>query len=1120
MTTNIKKFFFLILIVLFKFSYSQVTFNEIQSSNDLTITDNFLEYDDWIELYNPTNTAIDLAGYFMSDDLNDPLKHQFKFGSAALTTIPANGYLLLWADDDEEQGTNHLNFKLNASGGETIFLISSDQTTIIDSLQLPAIKTDESYLKQPDGANTAYLNLTPTPGASNNTVSPYLSEPLISLKSGRYNGSQTISITADSGASIYYTTDGSTPTTNSAIYNGAITINSSQTIKAFAVKPGFFDSKMVYESYMLGVTSNLSIVNVSINPDYLFDDQVGMYVEGTNGIPGMCMDDPRNWWQDWEYEATVTLYEKNGDVGFNESCGIKISGGCGRNHDKKSFNIKFKDEYGIGTLNYKLFADSDADVFDGFKLRSAKLRNRIDDVFPQKTIENQIDIDLQYARPVALYLNGAYWGLYYIRDRINPGYLQTHHTKVDHDNIDYIKWPNSDGLWWEYAIEAVTQGDNMAYYQMHNFAVNNDLSIDANYKIATGQIDVNELINYLVCEIYLNNSDWPENNIEIWKERTPEGKWRWALFDLDRTARSEVWAGGGFINTTLFDEFLNNMDATKRRNPKSTELYRSLFENNTFRNEFVQRMNTYAQTIWNYNRTHPMFNELINEISPEMTAETNRWSGWDLNTWNTGIFEMDTFFKHRPVYARQMLKNVLSLGNEITLSLNADANTLGSVVMHQNFFEVPYNFSGTYFNDVELWLHAIPKPGYRFVEWQEIADNNYKYNQNLYKQYASNQTLTPIFEPALELVINEIYYNPTGTTEEEEFIELYNPDDKAKSLWGYQFTNGIQFQFPQNSIIQPGEYIVIAHNDSAYVGNGYQVFEWECGSLDNDGEAIVFSNPANEVLDSVYYNDNNFWNQKADGQGFSLALLDSIINNNVPTSWEAQTLASAISPGRKNDFCTAMQSSPTVIDVSCNGANDGFIVANISGGTRPLTYSWSNGQTNNVASNLSTGTHILTTTDLYNCTRVDSFTITEPTPLQASVIVTNAGSTPINNGAIDLTVTGGILPYTYSWSNTATTQDVVNIPAGTYSLSIADANNCPFTISNIEVFNDCLSNLIYNNQPQHTSGVYQVADFIQSNGKIEVTENISFQADTYIELNNSFEVEQNGCFEAIINGCD
>jgi len=74
-------------------------------------------------------------------------------------------------------------------------------------------------------------------------------------------------------------------------------------------------------------------------------------------------------------------------------------------------------------------------------------------------------------------------------------------------------------------------------------------------------------------------------------------------------------------------------------------------------------------------------------------------------------------------------------------------------------------------------------------------------------------------------VLNIFYYNPAGTKEDEEFIEIYNPDDKAKSLWGYQFTDGVEFQFPENTIIQPGKYIVIANNDSAYVGNNYQIFE-------------------------------------------------------------------------------------------------------------------------------------------------------------------------------------------------------------------------------------------------------------------------------------------------------
>ena len=132
-----------------------------------------------------------------------------------------------------------------------------------------------------------------------------------------------------------------------------------------------------------------------------------------------------------------------------------------------------------------------------------------------------------------------------------------------------------------------------------------------------------------------------------------------------------------------------------------------------------------------------------------------------------------------------------------------------------------------------------------------------------------------------------------------------------------------------------------------------------------------------------------------------------------------------------------------VSNVSCFGADNGSIDIMTTGGTTPYTYSWSNNATSEDLSNLAAGSYSLMATDASGCSASANFTVSQPTALAASIVGTmNVSCNGGNNGSIDLAVTGGIAPYTYSWSNSATAQDLSNIGAGTYNVTITDGNGC------------------------------------------------------------------------------
>ncbi len=141
--------------------------NELMADNDTTIADEAGEYDDWFEIYNPGDEDVDLGGLFMTDDLADPGAWQAPDG----LIVPAGGFLLIWADNDADQGDNHATFKFGA-GGETVAIYATDGVTIIDTFDFGVQEIDVSYGRTTDGGETLDYLTSATPGTSNEGGDP------------------------------------------------------------------------------------------------------------------------------------------------------------------------------------------------------------------------------------------------------------------------------------------------------------------------------------------------------------------------------------------------------------------------------------------------------------------------------------------------------------------------------------------------------------------------------------------------------------------------------------------------------------------------------------------------------------------------------------------------------------------------------------------------------------------------------------------------------------------------------------------------------------------------------------------------------------------------------------
>ncbi len=901
---------------------AQLYINEIVASNDATLADNYGEYDDWIEIYNAGASAIDLSGYYLSDDATNPTLSQIPATNAALSTVPAGGYLIFWADNETTQGENHLNFKLSSSG-ESVVLTATDGTTTIDAVSFPALITDYGYGRLPDGSNNLSALTPASPASTNNNSQPKVAKPLISLPSGVYTGTQTVSITAETGATIYYTTDGSTPTTASNIYNSPINVASIQSVRAIAVKSGFADSFVATGTYLINFNSSLPVFYISTDPDNLYGDTNGIYVEGTNGIIGYCdLNTPYNWNQSWERPAHLKVF-KNGQVIAENNIGIKISGNCKRNQVQKPMTLFFRDEYSDTADNefeYKIFPDNELDKFKRLFIRSGNntISDLLRDISVSRMIQDKMDIEVQSGQPAIIFFNGDYIGIQNIREKFDKWHFENDRKNVQNkDSVAIIKNPGRYApveRWW--ALQRATNGDSLEWRALMDYIIATDFTNQSNYETIKEQIDINELLNYLISGHFFGNTDWIINNQKTWKEKG-SGKWRWCLFDFDSALNP---------NNTVPNNLANRM--LKVRSPNSplyevNILYLKLFQNNEFKYEYIQRMNTYTEDVFTPSRFDTVIDNYYNEILPDL-PDANALYGHTFADYQSEIQSEKDFIAQRGEYVRQHMRTQFGLADTFQLNINFDATSNGTVALHTNYYDLPYNYSGWYHKNVRILIHAIPNPGYRFVKWIGTGGVN-QYKSSIYRLFNPNndvKDLTPIFEPALDVVINEIHYHPNDTINNKEFIEIYNPDTTARDLSAYEFSEGICFKFPKGTTINPGEYIVIAADATQYAGNGYQVFQWEDSKLNNDGENLILQNPIKTTIDTLRYNDGIPWALLADGFGASLELNYPVPTDNIiAADWHASAPIGG-TPGAQNSMpCTTPTQEIVINEINYNSDN-------------------------------------------------------------------------------------------------------------------------------------------------------------------------------------------------------
>lgn len=645
---------------------------EFMALNNSGLKDEDGDFSDWIEIYNPGETSVDLTGWHLTDDSNDPGKWTFPSIS-----IGTGDYMIIYASDKNRTDVTanlHTNFKLSG-GGEYLALVEADSNVISYEYAptFPAQQTDISY--------GIFLNQhtffsTPTPGAGNSLGTQVLT-PEFSVKRGFFDAPFTVRLSvADINASIYYTTDGTRPTaTTGKLYTSPIQITTTTPLSAVCISnniasqvisntylfikdivnqpaeiagypsewgtltgslgslaagvraPADYEmdpdicNDAAYKDLMEEALTSIPTLSIVTNPGYLFSYSIDPDTGGIYIYTGDVRKDSYNTIStklgaDWERPASVEYFNTSDSSEFQINCGLRLHGGNGRkshNMPKHSFRLSFRSEYGASKLNFDLFDEKKAATrFDHLVVRAPMNCSWLHNNSTQRlNAQNVLD---RFTKVTQLDMGQIAGHEKFIHVYINGLYWGVHSfaEKINNDFIaEYSEGDDEqfDVINDDNAGQYAVDGTIAAYNTMMSYANSSDYEKLVSEKL----LDCTNYVDYMLMNYYVGNLDWDGNNWFAARNRvTPENGFRYFSWDAENIM-SDV-----------------NYNLVKIIDKNLTKMFSSLSQNDDFKLLVADRIQKH---FFNDGALIPeknaaRYEKLASAIDTAMIAESARWGDY------------------------------------------------------------------------------------------------------------------------------------------------------------------------------------------------------------------------------------------------------------------------------------------------------------------------------------------------------------------------------------------------------------------------------------------------------------------------------------------------------------
>jgi hypothetical protein len=802
---------------------AEVRITEIMTNNVSTILSEKYNYDGYVEFFNDGN-SVDLKGWTVTNIKEGNVNWSVKLDS---THVLPKGYSLLFFGKTETGSQAASKFQSNFAG-RVGNKLSTDEGSIF--FEKDGKKIELTYPNQ--YPHISYCQdgfMTPTPGKENDNLVTAISNRVAAptFKSGTpglYEGGLNVELQcATEGAKIYYTLNGDVPTKeNGKAYNGAIAIDKTTSVRARAYKDGMLFSEILTGSYILpdkyhnackGTGDKLPVVSISANYKDIYDDMIGIYVVGKNGIENSCTP-VANYNQDWMRSANFE-YMLDGKVVDNQEVEIGVYGGCTRIHVGKSLKIKANKRSGKNKMNYtSFFTNRSYKKYKSLALRNggngySYVQPRWRDMFIQ-SLADGMNIDKQAAQPVSFYFNGEYYGMMILTERTDEDFVY-HNYGLDEEEIDMLVGNGS------YVCEVGTREayDNMITY------VSKKYSDDDFYDVLNTHMDIDEFVDYQIIQQYVGNTDWVTNNIKLWRKHDG-GRFRWILYDTDFGLSPRSTA----LDTNMLDFTTKTI---KTQSSKPLILMQSCMKNEDFRWKFLDQYLDRLENQFTDEKIDTKLDSIWNMTEYEMCATVKHSDLLDcpgnFDKYHDEIETMRSFAKERKKYVISQLKKEFGLGDDV-VSVKIRAVFPNNETPDFNFLLNKREFSGVKYNtsrysNERVKVEPIIPYGYKILRWEvnnEMVTNEKgnKYLENYLSTVANSEELkvTIYFEhdPSCtlpdNLFLNEICASNQSVLDENgetsDWIEIYNGGDKDVDIAGMTVVNetkGVTCTIPSDKAV-------------------------------------------------------------------------------------------------------------------------------------------------------------------------------------------------------------------------------------------------------------------------------------------------------------------------------
>ena len=667
---------------------------------------------------------------------------------------------------EEEDPGFHTNFKLKP--GEPLIL-STASGALLDLATLPMeFRSGLTLGRQGSGPDDWCWFTTPTPGQPNDgdCLAGILPTPDVVPSSGHFPGPPAVTATpgAPSGppgqslptVTLRYTTDGSEPTPNSPAFTG--TWNPGETIalsvRAFA--EGWVPSATVDRTFFIAEPpSPLERISILTHPDHLWDWETGIYVMG----PNAGQDYPfmgANFWQPWSKESRLEWFQKVNEGGASITSArfdLEIHGGWSRAEPQRSFRLDFKPKW-TGKLDHAVFPSKPGiTAFGNLNLRNggqASWENKIQDAFlSQLAIETHAVAGAW--RPVEVYLNGEYWGLYGAREKTDEQFVEDNFGWKDHTVDLFNQWVTQNGspAAWEATVNPLLGLPSGSDAFRDGFEAN---------------FDVLSYFDYHIFEIHGQNVDWMTapwglKNFKYFRSLAGDGKWRAILYDLD--ACFGAWGTGAwedYLQLTINPPYPSSFSA----------LFGKVLDHPELGCRFATRYCDLLATTFEPNQFNARFDEAAAWIGPAMERHIEMWnSPASVEYWQYRVDLMQENNAERILPSREHVRGHFGFAAPKTMTVEW-ASPIGGEVLVNDLSGLDNGWQGAYFGECPVRLAAVPAEGYGFLGWEE-----------------NGHTLLGLLDPTVPFAEVELYGDDT-------FKALFGPCLSGVTVSIAETENGLE----------------------------------------------------------------------------------------------------------------------------------------------------------------------------------------------------------------------------------------------------------------------------------------------------------------------------------------